>query len=146
MASVNISALNQYVNRVVQPYLMLKAKEIAEEAKRAAPVGATGDLKDSIIVERNAKGGATVKATAPYAGYVHQGTGPGHTPNPRPPYFPKLRRSGLILWSESKRLNPYQVAHGIAEKGTPANPFLEVSISKILGKYQFRWIRRDLNI
>lgn len=142
----NTAAYNRFLNRVVQPYLFKKAEEIAKEAKNAAPAGATNDLRDSIRVEKNNSGGATVKVEAGHAGFVHQGTGPQHQPNPNPPYFPKLRRRGLIAWSESKNANPYKVAAGISNSGTPANPFLEESIAKVLSRFQFRWIRKDLNL
>lgn len=140
---INIGAFNRYVNRFVQPYLMSKAREIAAEAKNNAPVS-SGGLSQSISVRKSSNNGAIVEVGAPYAGYVHEGTGPGHRPNARRPYYPKLRRSGLIAWSENKRLNAYQVAHGISLHGTPANPFLEESIVKILGRYNFRWIRKDI--
>lgn len=142
---VNISALNKFMSRTVQPYLLKKANEVAVEARRRAPSGATGELQDSITVKKGPRGSVTIEATAPHAGFVHQGTGPQHQPNARPPYFPKLRRRGLILWSESKSVNPYQVAHGIAANGTPANPFMEESLAKVLGRFNFKWIRRDLN-
>lgn len=140
---VNIAAFNRFLNQQVQPYLMKKAEEIAQEARINAPVGATGDLRSSINVKRGAKGSVTVNVDADHAGYVHQGTGPQANP-PQAPYFPRVRRRGLILWSDSKGLNPYQVAHGIAANGTPANPFLEQAIQKVLSGFKFRWIKRDL--
>lgn len=143
---VNVAALNRYMNRVVQPYLMRKAQEIANEARAKAP-NATGELQNSITVERGDKASATVKVNAPHAGFVHQGTGPQHQPNPRAKYYPKIRGGrSLILWAMTKGLDPYKVAHGISQKGTPANPFLEESIAKVLGKFQFRWVRKDLNV
>lgn len=141
---VNISALNKFLSNQVQPYLLKKAKEIAEEARVNAPKGATGSLASRISVEKTGKGGASVKVDTDYAGFVHEGTGPQHQPSPRAPYFPKLRRRGLILWSDSKNLDPYQVAHGISQDGTPANPFLSDAIEKVLGRFNFKWINRRL--
>ena len=141
---INVAAFNKFLNRTVQPYLQKKAEEVADEARKRAPSGATNDLKSSISVEKGARGSVRVKVEADHAGFVHQGTGPQHQPNPHPPYFPKLRRRGLILWSESKTANPYQVAQGIAANGTPANPFLEESLEKVLGRFNFKWIRRDI--
>lgn len=139
----NVGAMNRFFNRVVQPYLRKIAEEIADEARRSAPVGATGDLANSITVTPGARGRVKVEVSAPHAGFVVHGTGPQGSP-PRAPYYPKLRRRGLILWSDSKGLNPHAVAHGIAQKGTAPNPFFEESIAKVLSKYDFRWIRRDL--
>lgn len=146
MATVtfNMSAFNRFLGRSVQPYLEQKAREIAEEARINAPTGATGDLKSSINVERTGKNGVRVHVTAEHAGFVHQGTGPGHIPSPRNTYFPSVRKRGLVVWAAGKGANPYKVAHGISQKGTPANPFLADAIEKVLGKNNFRWIKKDV--
>lgn len=145
MAEVHfdVGAYNRFINRVVQPYLRSKAEEIAEEARRNAPVGATQELKDSIRVTEGTKGSVRITVGADHAAFVTYGTGPQAT-TPKPPYYPRLRRRGLILWSEHKNANPYAVAHGISQKGTPPNPFFENSIAKVLGRFDFRWIRRDI--
>lgn len=140
---INRGAYNSFLSQVVQPYLVKQAREIAEEARKNAPVG-TGELKSSIAVQKKGRGGAEIQVNAPHAAYVHEGTGPQHIPAPRNNYFPRLRRRGLILWSESKALNPYAVAHGVQAKGTPANPFLSEALEKVLGRYDFKWIRRDI--
>lgn len=142
---VNVSALNKFLNQTVQPYLRKKAEEIAAEARRQAPVGATGQLKESIRVREGAKGSVSVHVDAPYAGFVIDGTGPQADP-PQPSYFPRLRRRGLILWSDQKKLNPYAVAHGISINGTPPNSFLEDSVTKVLGKFDLVWIRKNIEI
>lgn len=146
IVTVNVSALNDFLNRTVQPYLVRKAEEIASEARSLAPSGGTGDLKNSIHVERTPNGGATVKVDSEHAGFVHQGTGPGHIPNAHPSYFPRVRKRGLILWADSKGANPYKVASGISKSGTRANPFLDEAVQKVLGRFQFRWINKDLTI
>lgn len=140
---VNLIAFNRFLNRTVQPYLRARAEEIADEARRTAPVGATGELKNSIRVVTGARGEVSVKVEAPYVVYVAKGTGPQATP-PREPYYPKLRRRGLILWSDNKNLNAHAVAYGIAQHGTPSNPFFEEAVQKILSRYNFKWIRKDL--
>jgi len=140
---VNLSAFNSYVSRVVQPFLVQKAEEIARIARQEAPKS-SGDLANSITVERGPKGSAVVRVHSPHAGYVHQGTGPHHTPSPRAPYYPRVS-AGLLRWAMTKGLNPYAVAKGISTAGTPANPFLETAIEQVLGKYKFKWIRKDLN-
>lgn len=143
---INVSALNNFLNRTVQPYLAKKAQEIADEAKQLAPQGATGDLRNSIHVERTAKGGVSVKVDSGHAGFVHQGTGPGHIPSPNPSYFPRVRKRGLILWADNRNINPYKAAAGIARNGTPANPFLEEAIQRVLSRSAaFRWITKDLS-
>lgn len=139
---IDLGALNRFINRTVQPYLRNKAEEIAEEARRSAPTGGSNDLKNSISVKEGPKGSVRVEVNAPYAGFVTQGTGPQANP-PQAPYYPKLRRRGLILWSDAKNVNPHAVAHGISVNGTPPNPFFEESISKVLGRFEFRWITRD---
>lgn len=140
---INVGALNRFLNRTVQPYLRSKAEEIAAEAQRTAPTGATGQLKNSIVVRQGLQNGVRVEVQADYAGYVSQGTGPQGNP-PQPNYYPKLRRRGLILWSNSKNTNAYSVAHGISIKGTPANPYFEEAIAAVLNRFNFRWIRKDL--
>lgn len=142
---INVSALNDFVTRTVQPYLAIKAEEIANEARARAPEGATGELKGSIHVERTPKGGVNIKVDALHAGFVHQGTGPGHIPDARPSYYPKVRKKGLVFWADAKGANPYKVAAGIAKNGTKANPFLEEAIQKVLTGFQFRWIKTDIN-
>lgn len=139
----HLGAYKRFINRVVQPYLRSKAEEIAAEARRNAPVGATNQLRNSISVTPLENGRVRISVGADHAGYVTQGTGPGATP-PRPAYFPRLRRRGLILWSDAKNANPGAVAHGISVKGTPANSYFEDSIQKILSRLDFRWFNKDL--
>lgn len=141
---VNISALKKFLNKTVQPYLLKKAEEIAEEARKKAPHGATGELANSITVGPGLNNSVAIKVGADHAGFVHEGTGPQHQPSPRSTYYPKLRRRGLILWSDSKSVNPSEVAHGISIGGTPANPFLTDSIEKVLGRFNFKWIKREI--
>lgn len=140
---INRVGLDRFLNRTVQPYLRRKAEEIADEARRTAPLGATGELRNSISVIPGAGGNVQIRISADHAGFVTYGTGPQAIP-PRPAYFPKLRRRGLILWSDSKGLNPYAVARGIAAHGTAPNPFFEESIQRVLGKFNFRWINRNI--
>ena len=140
---INVYAKNRFLNRTVRPYLRKKAEEIVDEARRRAPVGATGELENSFMIFDGPNGGVQIRNTAAHAGYVHQGTGPQANP-PRAAYYPKLRRRGLILWSESKGLDAGSVARGIAVKGTAPNPFLEEALQTVLARYNFRWIRRDL--
>lgn len=142
---INLGALNRFINRTVQPYLRARAMEIAEEARKNAPVGSTGELRDSIIVTEGPRGSVKVSVEAPHAGFVHQGTGPQANP-PQAPYFPKLRRRGLILWSEDKGLNPYAVAGAISQRGTPSNPFFEEAIVKVLNRFDFRFINRNIEL
>lgn len=142
-AKINITAFNRFLNRVVQPYLRTKAEEVADEVRRRAPQGATNQLGNSVSVVPGANGSVRILVGAPYAGFVHEGTGP-QARTPRAPYYPKLRRRGLILWSEAKNVNPYQIAHGISQRGTKPNPFLEESLEKVLGRYNFKWIRREI--
>lgn len=142
--TLNISAYNNFLNRTVQPYLLRKAEEIATQARSNAPHGATGTLAGSITVERTPGGGVSVKSSAPYAGFVHQGTGPGHIPDARPSYYPRVRKKGLILWADARGANPYKVAAGISKNGTQANPFLEDAVQSVLGRQKFRWINKNL--
>lgn len=143
--SIDIRSLNRFLNKVVQPYLLKKAEEIAEEARRNAPIGATSDLRNNITVSPGANGGVKISLNSDHAGFVTQGTGPQANP-PRAPYYPRLRRRGLIAWSDSVNLNPYKVAHGISQKGTKPNPFFEESIASVLNRFDFKWIRKDLNL
>lgn len=140
---VNLSAFNNYVSRVVQPYLIQKAEEIARVARQEAPKS-SGDLANSIVVERGPRGSAIIHVNSSHAGFVHQGTGLQHRPDSRAPYFPRVS-ARLLKWAMTKGLNPYTVAHGISNHGTPANPFLERAIEQVLGNYKFRWIKKDLN-
>lgn len=141
---INRAALDRFLNRTVQPYLRRQADEIAEEARRTAPLGATGDLRNSISVHPGVNPGSVqIRISAAHAGFVTYGTGPQANP-PHPAYIPKLRRRGLILWSGSKGLNPYAVAQGISVKGTAPNPFFEEAIARVLGRLNFRWINRNI--
>lgn len=140
---VNLSALTRFLNGPVQKFLREKAEEIADQARKTAPVGATSDLRNSISVSPGARGKVQIRVNADHAGFVTYGTGPQATP-PQPAYFPKVRRRGLILWSDSKGLNPYAVARGISRNGTPPNSYFEDSIERILGRLRFKWINRNL--
>lgn len=140
---VNVSAFNGILARLVRPYLLRQAEQIATRARQLAPQ-ASGDLVASIHVEPTTIGAAVV-VTAPHAGYVEMGTGLFHTPDARSAYFPALRPRGLILWAQRKGLDPFLVARGIARRGgTQPKPYLEPAVQQILGKFRFRWIRRDV--
>lgn len=143
IVKINVFAKNRFFNRTVRPYLHRVAEEIVEEARRRTPVGATGELERSFRIIDGPNGGVQVVNDAPHVAYVHQGTGQQADP-PRPNYYPRLRRRGLILWSESKNLNPGAVARSIASKGTAPNPFMTESLEVVLARYNFKWIRKDL--
>lgn len=137
-AKLNVKNLDRWLNGgsgQVQPFLKNLAHQIEHQARINAPKD-TGRLEQSIHARLNRRlslnRGVVIVANAPYARYVHEGTGPQHRPEPRPNYYPKLRRRGLILWSENKRLNPYAVAAGIAANGTPAVPFLSDAVNKVV--------------
>lgn len=67
-------------------------REALEEAKQRAPVGETGNLRDSLKVERLTNGGRRVSANVDYWGFVEYGT----SDTPAQPYLrPTLTALGL---------------------------------------------------
>ena len=92
-------------------------KSIEQKAKHNAPVF-SGKLKRSIKYKRN-RDGAIVFVGVPYGLFVHEGT---------KPHWPPV--GALKAWADSKGISPYAVAHGIAKKGTKAQPFLRTAVEQ----------------
>lgn len=101
-------------------HLRKKVDAVAFLARELAPVGETGRLKASVVADRNrnAKGqyafGYSVSASAPYAYYVHQGTGPS-------PRWPNSRK--VMRWSGAGFNQVYR--DFVLHPGTPSQPFLQ---------------------
>lgn len=106
-----------------------KANEVAVLARALAPKR-SGNLARSVAVSqsRDEKGrfafGYAVSASASYAGYVHEGTGPSLRQT-----FPfKMQFMGTGPFSGT-RITTDIVRH----PGTPANPFLEEALVAMVG-------------
>ena len=80
--TINAGALDRFLTKVVQPYLTTKADQIAEEARRTAPQGGTGELRNSIQVVSKGRGGVSIEVNAPYAGFVPRAELAQHAVNP----------------------------------------------------------------
>lgn len=75
-----------------QARMELIGQEGLEQAKERAPVGETGNLRDSLKVERLSNGGRRISANVDYWGFVEFGT----SDTPAQPYLrPTLTALGL---------------------------------------------------
>lgn len=92
------------------------AVDVQREMRINAPVGATGDLRRTVDIERGQLS-ARVSPTAKHAPFVEKGTRP-HWTSARP-------GTALHRWATHKGLNPYAVQRSIAMKGTKPNPFVQ---------------------
>lgn len=100
------------------------ANEIFDEARRNLKSNdsyASGVLYDSVVTEVSARGLAIyVGSTSPYAAYVEYGTRP---------HFPPL--DAIRRWCELKGIPvtaAFPIAKKIAERGTPAAPFMRPAL------------------
>ncbi len=99
---------------------------VATLAKAAAPIGATGHLRQSIAVSETTDGGRPAVLVGPsvlHGGPVEFGRKPGTWP-------PK---GALVLWMERKGIDPrleYVFRRKIGKKGTKAQPFLGPALEK----------------
>lgn len=102
-----------------------RANAVARRAYVLAPKR-SGNLARSVRASQNRdeRGrftfGYTVSASAPYAGYVHEGTGPSL----RQSYPGMMRFPGTNAWA-GQTVYTEIVRH----PGTPANPFLQRALS-----------------
>lgn len=122
--------LHDEFDRLRKEFLREIGDEILEEAKRRAPVGATGKLKQSGR-RKPADPNEWVLVTfeAPWAAYVHQGTKP-HFPPPQ----------ALVDWVEAVLGVPpeealrvaWAVCRTIARRGTKPQPFLRDATDRVL--------------
>lgn len=103
-----------------------RANAVANRAVLLAPKGATGRLASSIRASQNRDElgrftfGYAVSASAPYAGHVHEGTGPSL----RQSYPGMMKFPGTNAWAGQTVFT--EIVH---HPGTPANPFLQRALS-----------------
>lgn len=90
--------------------------ETQREMRIKAPVGVTGDLRQTVKWEVLGLT-ATIGPTAKHAEYVEKGTKP-HWTSARP-------GSPLYKWAKLKGISPVAVQRSIARKGTKPHPFVE---------------------
>lgn len=113
-------------------HLRRKAQDVAILASEKAPIK-SGRLKGSIRVEQNRNElgrfafGYRVYTRVPYAGYVHEGTGPSirygaNTPNM------KMKFSGT-----NQYMGDYVFPRVVFHPGTPAQPFLQNALIAMVG-------------
>ena len=119
---INQSNLNRFLNRM--------ANEIAEEARRRAPID-QGQLRDSIRVEGNNRIVVNpVDANGvSYAASVEFGRQPGQK---MPPYGPDSR---LAIWAGTPGQAVYMLAKAIAARGIRPKPFFFPAVRAIAERY-----------
>lgn len=129
MIKVEIKGLNKLINFAEQ-YPEISEKYINQAINRSllriwgkekteAPFGVSGTLRDNWIVQVGRFEGA-LKANAPYALFVEEGT---------KPHMPPVDE--ITPWAKKKGINPWAVAISISKKGTKANPFLQRSVDAV---------------
>lgn len=102
----------KHVDRAIQRSLI----RIQDDAKRKAPFGTSGQLRNNWDL-RSGKFEGALRSNAQSNGFYY-----GNAVNfGSRPHFPPVQ--ALNLWAKRKGLNPYVVARSIARKGTKANPF-----------------------
>lgn len=92
-------------------------RQVAAGARQRAPLGKTGDLKDSIdfrMVRTSTGWTAEIVADAPHAAFVHEGTRPH-------PIFPR-KRHGLLVFDVGNET--VFVRGPVNHPGTKPRPFL----------------------
>lgn len=113
-------------------HIRKKAQEVAYLASELAPTK-SGRLAASIRVDQNRaeKGrfafGFKVYTKVPYAGYVHEGTGPSYRYGASTPHG-KMKFRGTNQYA-GDYVFPFTVVH----PGTPAQPFLQNALVALIG-------------
>jgi HK97 gp10 family phage protein len=139
MESINIKwthleeVLNEFADQVIQK---------ARENLAANGTNATNNLSDTIekIVEIGDDTYSVKLSLADYWRYVEEGTGPGHIPDARAQYYPKIQP--LKEWVSVKPGVPkddsfaYAVRGKIHASGTTAQPFLEPAKEEVLARFE----------
>ena len=110
-------------------HIRRKADEVAVLARTLAP-SRTGLLKSSIRVDQNREQrgqysfGYAVSANTPYAGYVHEGTGPS---------IRRKHPGAMAFVGTGASAGTLQFAKVVRHPGTPAQPFLEEALVAMVG-------------
>ena len=107
----------KHVNRAIQRSLI----RVQDDAKRNAPFGTTGQLRQNWALNLGRFQGS-LKSQANSNGFFYGSAVEFGTR----PHFPPV--GALSLWARRKGLNPFMVARSIARKGTRANPFFSKAI------------------
>lgn len=115
------TALNTWVQR----WSLQSEREAKLYLGSHVSAGATGQTMSSIHT-LTGDGGlmATVKPTAKYAYWVHEGRKPGRFP-------PYADGTPLSQWAKRMGMNPFLVARGIAKHGTKGIPFMKEAFDKV---------------
>jgi hypothetical protein len=66
--------------------------------------------------------------------YVEQGTGPAHTPDPNPAYFPPWNKPDFAVWAVDHGLSPFGLAIHISQFGTQPFPFMKNALRNGVGR------------
>lgn len=135
MTRVNVTVDTAALQRMMSHgdghrFLERLGDEIKQKASDNTPVGATGNLRDSVELDTR-PGKVVISADAGYAEAVHGGTkGPYKNV---PPYG---EGSSLHAWAGKKgRGAVFVLARSIAKNGTKANPFLVKALNTVLSRY-----------
>lgn len=129
MIQVKINGLNK-LTKIAQQYpavsekyinkaISLSLLRILGAEKVEAPFGVSGLLRDNWQTSFGRFEGS-IKALAPYAAYVHEGTAP---------HMPPVDQ--ITPWANKKGISPWAIAMSIKKKGTKANPFLKRAVDKV---------------
>ncbi len=139
--SVDFAGVDRALETPLRAWLQGRLSAIASNAFHRAPVSkptpihpkskapqrVPGKLKHSINTRIEGSGTrliGVVEATAPYARYVHEGTGP-HPINPRRPAY------ALAFWWEKK--GDFVVLPSVNHPGTRPQPFLRDALVAVMG-------------
>lgn len=107
----------KHVTKAIQRSLI----RIQDKAKKSAPFGTSGSLRQNWVIQMGRFQGALASGAKsngyPYGTAIEFGTAPHRIPVQGNPQF--------MLWAQRKGLNPYAVAASIAKKGTKPQPFFQ---------------------
>lgn len=139
--TVDLSAIDRALEEPLRAWLQGRLSAVASNAFHRAPESKStpihpmsrapqiipGKLKHSINTRIEGTGTRLigyVEATAPYAKFVHEGTG-AHPIRPRKPAF------ALAFWWEKK--GDFEVNQGVNHPGTRPQPFLRDALVAVMG-------------
>lgn len=135
MADKYPAIAEKHVNKAINRSLIM----VMDDAKRNAPFGVSGNLKQNWNLrmgrfEGSLSSGANSNGFY-YGSAVEYGTRP---------HFPPI--SALSLWSRRKGLNPFVIARSISQKGTKANPFFSRAVKGRKGDIDAEFSKALTNI
>lgn len=119
----------------VMQNLFRRGQGVLAVAKQTCPTF-MGELRESlkvVIVRHGTQNAVEVGSDLKELLFVEEGTGPAHSPEPNPPYFPPWNKPEFATWAHEHLWSPYQLAQHISLFGTQPTHFMKEALRNGMG-------------